>query len=119
MNKVFAAMSQAGLAESNLKTVSVLLEPIREFDPKTGRERLRGYRANNRIQLTLLDPGKAGAFIDSAVEAGANEVAEIAYYLDDPGALRAKALATPYTTPKAGRRPGLRDRPPSFGPPSP
>lgn len=93
MNSVFTAMRGAGLAEHDLKTLSVTLEPIREFDPKNGGERLRGYRASNRIQLTLVDPGTAGAIIDSAVAAGANEVAEIAYYLDDPGALRAKALA--------------------------
>ncbi len=87
-------MRRAGLAEQNLKTVGVSLVPIREFDPKNGRERLRGYRASNRIQLTIVDPGKTGAVIDSAVAAGANDVAEIAYYLDDPGILRAKALAS-------------------------
>ncbi|MGE5598466.1 MAG: SIMPL domain-containing protein [Bacteroidota bacterium] len=93
LSAVLAALRRAGVPGKDLKTVTVSLEPRREYDPKTGREQFRGYRAVQRLEATLTDPAGAGAVLDTAVAAGADTVGGIEYYLSDPAGMRGKALA--------------------------
>jgi len=49
------------------------------------------YRVRNTVVLTLKDPGKAGAFIDLAAEAGANRVESLSFSHDQGEELHAQA----------------------------
>lgn len=93
ISAVLEALESLGIPKEDLQTRAVSLMPLREYNPQDGRERLRGYRALNQIEVTVADPAKAGETLDAAVAAGANTTGEIQFYLDDPAALRAKALA--------------------------
>ena len=67
MRKVIAAIKAAGATE--VKTVSVSLSPrYREGGD------IQSYAASNTVSATVATVGKAGAVIDEAVEAGANQV---------------------------------------------
>jgi uncharacterized protein YggE len=70
MQKVIAALKGAGIDGKDLQTQSVSLEP-RYSD--SGDEIL-GYTAANSVSATLHEIGRAGAVIDAAVAAGANQV---------------------------------------------
>ena len=92
MAKVIAAVRGYGLDAKMLKTVAMTLDPVREYNQKDGREYLRGYRAINRVQLTVIDLRKLGQILDATVAAGANTAGEVSFYLSDAAELHAQAL---------------------------
>lgn len=63
------ALKQAGVDSSDVQTTQVSLWPQTSND---GRE-ITGYQASNSVQVTAA-LGKAGALVDAAVAAGANNV---------------------------------------------
>jgi uncharacterized protein YggE len=52
-----------------------------------------GYLARNTIHVSLDDVTRAGALIDAAVAAGANEVQSVQFSVGDPAPFQKKALA--------------------------
>ncbi len=85
MRKVIAAVKAAG--GSNVQTQSVSLSP--RYDDKNG---VTGYVATNTVGATALDLAKAGALIDAAVAAGANQVYGPSLSVADQQSLYRKAL---------------------------
>jgi uncharacterized protein len=67
MRRVLAALRTAGA--SDLKTQNVSLSP--RLDEQGG---VQAYVATNTVSATIKQLGRAGAVIDAAVEAGANQV---------------------------------------------
>jgi hypothetical protein len=70
MRKVIDALVAAGVARADLQTQQISLQPRYSDD---GGEIL-GYVAQNSVAATLRDLDRAGAVIDAAVAAGANQV---------------------------------------------
>jgi uncharacterized protein YggE len=70
MRKLIAALEAAGIPAAALQTSSVSLDPVRSGDDST----IVGYSASNTVSATVNDLSKAGAVVDAAVAAGANEV---------------------------------------------
>jgi uncharacterized protein len=67
MRRVIAALKTAGA--TNVKTQHVSLSP--RYDE---RNQAQGFTASNSVSATLKEIGRAGAVIDAAVAAGANQV---------------------------------------------
>jgi uncharacterized protein len=67
MRRVIAALKAAGA--TNVKTQHVSLSP--RYDE---RNQAQGFTATNTVSATLKEIGRAGAVIDAAVAAGANQV---------------------------------------------
>ena len=70
MRKLIAALEAAGVAASSLQTSSVSLQPVTSGNDST----IVGYSASNTVSATVSDLSKAGAIVDAAVAAGANQV---------------------------------------------
>ncbi|HYG59169.1 MAG TPA: SIMPL domain-containing protein [Symbiobacteriaceae bacterium] len=87
LNRVVAALMEAGIPREQLQTEQISLNPVYE------RERLVGYEAISTLQVTLRDLSAAGPTIDRAVAAGANNVREVRFELRDPATAEATALA--------------------------
>jgi len=68
MALVIAALKRAGIAEKDLQTQDVSVMP-REND----KGEIGGYYANNSVQALVRKIGSAGAVVDAAVGAGANQ----------------------------------------------
>lgn len=68
--KVIAAVKRAGIAAKDLQTQYVSLSP-RYTDRG---DEILGYTASNTVSAIVRDLGRAGAVIDAAVAAGANNV---------------------------------------------
>ena len=96
MAAVLAALERLNVPKKDVQTRTASLDPLRQYNPKDGRETLRGYRATNRIEVTSADLAKAGAILDAAVEAGANTAGGIQFYLHDGAGQRTDALAEAY-----------------------
>ena len=99
---VVRALKAAAGAGAEVKTSGYSLQPIRvykESQPPT----ITGYEARNSVTVVLSDLTKVGAVIDATAQAGANDVAGIAFTLrqDRPARDRALVEATREAVAKA------------------
>ncbi len=105
MDKVMAAIRAAGIAERDIQTSGINLNPqynYRDNAPPT----ITGYQASNTVSITVRDLSRLGKVLDALVEQGANQVNGPSFEVDKPddaydearvGALRkAQARATTY-----------------------
>ncbi len=79
MQAVFAALREAGVAEADLQTARLNVNPVYANAPsRSGGEyqepRITGYEASNQVSATLRDINTVGAAIDAVFEAGANSL---------------------------------------------
>jgi uncharacterized protein YggE len=89
MTKVVEALKAQGIAEDDIQTVTLSLSPVYNYnrDPAV----LVGYEAVNIVSITIRDLAKAGQTIDAAVDAGATEIGDISFRLEDQAAVEAQA----------------------------
>ena len=93
MERVVAALRQAGIAADRIRTVGYELNPQYAQEDR-GREapRIAAYRAVNRVQVTIDAIDRVGAALDAAIEAGANRASNLFFRLRDPSDARTEAL---------------------------
>ena len=93
MASVVAALRSAGIAAANIRTVGYDLQPVYTRATQDGQPpRIAGYRAVNRLQVTIDALDRVGPALDAAVEAGANRADNLYFQLKDPSAARLEAL---------------------------
>jgi uncharacterized protein len=68
MNRVIAALVNAGVARADIKTQDVSV-----YAQRNDSGSIDGYNASNSVSVTVRRLAKAGATVDAAVAAGANE----------------------------------------------
>ena len=88
MEKVVAALRDAGVAKDDLQTEQVSVYP-RTSDDGTS---IVGYDASNTVRATIHGLDKAGALVDAAVAAGANQVYGPSLTVSDAEAQYAAAM---------------------------
>jgi uncharacterized protein YggE len=91
--KVSAALKAAGVAAADIQTQQVSIDP--RFN-QAGTA-IVGYTATNSVSAAVRDLGRAGAVVDAAVAAGADQVSGPNLTRDDSSALYRQALAAAYT----------------------
>jgi uncharacterized protein YggE len=82
MRKVVDAMRQQGVAARDIQTAQYSLQPV--YDQFEGKSRLRGYRADNQVRVTVRDLARVGGLLDAVVSAGANQIQGIGFRVDKP-----------------------------------
>lgn len=97
MAATVAALRRAGVADRDIQTSSLSLQP--QYRYADGQPpQLIGYQASNQVRVTVRRPAEAGRLIDALVAAGANTVNGPAFRLSDPSAAldeaRTKAVQT-------------------------
>ncbi len=65
--------------EDKVKTTAYQLSPVYEYNEKTRRSELVGYRASNQVLVETGSLEKLGTLIDSGVEAGADRVEGLSF----------------------------------------
>lgn len=116
MNAVVAALKRTGVADRDIQTSAISLQP-RYYDAereaqiraRTTREpyvppaqpeapRIIGYEARNNVQIRVRKLGEMGRIIDILIAEGANQVDGPSFSLDEPRAAldeaRTEAMAT-------------------------
>lgn len=95
MTGVIGAIQGAGIADEDIQTSGINLYPVYEDRSlvRQGEQRqVVGYRASNSVSVTVRDIEKAGAVLDAALVAGANQVSGVQFGLSDTDALITDAL---------------------------
>jgi uncharacterized protein len=87
IRRVIDAVEAAGVDKSDIKTQDVSVSANYADEG-----RIHGYSARNSVLVTIHDLSKAGAILDAASNAGANEVYGPMLSRSDEDALQAKAL---------------------------
>ena len=97
MTATVAALKRAGVADRDIQTASLSLQPQYRYADNQPPV-LTGYQASNRVSVRLRDLARAGAVIDALVAAGANQIDGPSFGIDKPEAAldeaRTQALAT-------------------------
>src|SRR3546814_2147534 len=82
MDKVMSAIRAAGIAERDIQTSGVNLNPqyrYEENQPPT----ITGYEARNTVNITVRDIGELGGIMDALVAVGANQIHGPSFEVDD------------------------------------
>lgn len=75
MTQVMSAMKAAGIAEKDMQTVGLAVQPVYQSDDHPSRKpRQRGYQASNTLSIKVRDLGKLGKIVDDAMAGGANGI---------------------------------------------
>jgi hypothetical protein len=97
MTATVAALKRAGIADRDIQTQSINLQPQYRYGDNQPPV-LTGYQASNRVSVKLRDLAGAGGVIDALVAAGANQIDGPSLSVDHPETAldeaRTKALAT-------------------------
>lgn len=93
MNRVVAALKKAGIADKDIQTSNLSLNPIYADNSRTppdayGQQlpRIIGYSANNNVTVKQRNVAEFGKVIDTLVAAGANQVNGPSFEVDDSDA---------------------------------
>ena len=85
MSRVIAALKRAGIAERDIQTSSINLNPeYRYVENQT--PVLTGYRAGNEVTVKFRDIKETGAILDALVAEGANQINGPMLTIDKPEA---------------------------------
>lgn len=82
MTKVVAAIRAAGIAERDIQTSGVNLNPQYRYAENLP-PAITGYQASNNVNITVRDIGKVGNILDALVATGANQVNGPTFDVDD------------------------------------
>lgn len=84
MSKVMDGLGNIGIGKSSIQTVSYSLTPIYDYkQDQSTPTRIIGYVVRNAIQITLSDFNLVGKALDTAINAGANEVQGVMFTLSN------------------------------------
>ncbi len=98
MQRVIAAIEEAGVPEVRIQTAGLSLHPVySQPDPRRqGLQqedpRIIGFRASNVVRVQVDQPGTIASVIDAGLGAGANQLQGISFELADDTLQRAEAL---------------------------
>jgi uncharacterized protein len=73
MDRVIAALKRAGVADRDIQTATIQLNPQYRYGenvPPT----ITGYQATNSVSVRFRDVAKSGAILDALVREGANQI---------------------------------------------
>lgn len=85
MNAVIASLKKAGIAQKDIQTSNLNLNPQYRYVENQA-PILVGYQVSNQVTVRVLDLKKLGAAVDATVNAGANQVHGISFGLQDASA---------------------------------
>lgn len=81
VNQITKKMKALGVEEKNIKTVNYSVNP--NYDYTGGSQRINGYMVNADVQVKIKPVDKANQAIDAATKAGATNVGNVQFVLDD------------------------------------
>jgi uncharacterized protein YggE len=91
MNATIAAVKKDGVADKDIITVDVSLNPVYDYGSGGSVPRLVGQSFSDTVKVTVHDLTKLGAVIDDSIAAGATMIQGVGFRLNDPKTVEAQA----------------------------
>ncbi|MEZ5938816.1 MAG: SIMPL domain-containing protein [Hyphomonadaceae bacterium] len=85
MNGVFKAVKAAGVADKDMQTSNLSLNPVYDYSNRNnGKPRLTGYNASNQLTIVVRNLDSLGKTLDAVVKAGGNTINGVSFGVDKP-----------------------------------
>jgi uncharacterized protein len=101
MTRVIAALKKLGVADKDIQTTTVSLQPAYDYSTQRNPPRITGYTLANGVAVTVRNLDQAGAVIDHSLAAGATSLDGVAFRVDDPARAQKQARTDAMTQAKA------------------
>ncbi len=101
MTKVIAALKALGIADKDLQTSNVSLQPTYDYQNGMNPPRITGFQMSNSVTVTVRDLDKLGDAIDNSLTAGATSLDGVAFRVNDQTAAEAQARKAAMTEARA------------------
>jgi hypothetical protein len=96
---VIDALVAAGVDRSRIRTTNLSVQP--QYEHREGRTpQIVGYHASNSVTVTADRSADVGTMLQAALDAGANQVMQLAYTVSKPGKARDEGLAAAFADAK-------------------
>ncbi len=93
MQAVIDALTAAGVEEKDIQTSSYYVSVVQNYDASGNPSEVTNFQVQNMVNVVVRDIDTVGPILDGAVEAGANTVYGVNFYLDDSSAASTQARA--------------------------
>lgn len=92
MDGVYAALAGAGIAERDMQTSNLSLQPRYDYSNRDGSPpEVVGYTASNQVTVKVRDLDNLGTTMDTIVAQGGNTISGLNFGLEDPSDARDEA----------------------------
>jgi hypothetical protein len=91
MQGVVEALRAAGVAERDIRTTTLSLQPVYDYRTNGSVPKITGYELRNGVVATVRDLEKLADAVDGALAAGGTTLDGIAFRVDDPSGAEAQA----------------------------
>ncbi|MEO8230491.1 MAG: SIMPL domain-containing protein [Chloroflexota bacterium] len=91
MSKVVAALKKLGIADADIQTTILSLQPVYDYSTNTNPPRLTGYQLQNAVAVTVRNLDTVGDAIDDSLAAGATTFDGVSFRVQDPARAEAQA----------------------------
>jgi len=93
MNEVVASLKKNGINEKDITTSAYNLNPVYDYSKPVSGGVLQGYELTQNVDVKIHDLSKVGDIIKASTDAGANQVGNINFTIDDMEVVKAEARA--------------------------
>lgn len=91
--KVTEFLKKQKIDDKDIKTISYNIYPQYEYPRYDGAPKIKGYQVSQTIEVKVRDLDKVSSILDGIVTAGANQVGNLDFKIDNPEKLKAEARA--------------------------
>lgn len=91
MTAVIASIKELGIADGDIQTTILSLQPVYDYSTNSSTPRLTGYNLSNGIAVTIRDLDVIGDAVDGALAAGATTMDGITFRVEDQVAAERQA----------------------------
>ncbi len=100
---VIEAFEAAGIAPEDIQTDYFSVNILRDYSENADPTEITGFEIINQLRVTVRDTDQLGELLDAAVNAGANSIYGVQFFVDDPRPFsgEARTLAVEDATDKA------------------
>ena len=88
---VIKTITEFGIPKKDIETIRYQVTPMMDYS-KPGGPVITGYQVSNAVNVKERDLTKVGQLIDVGVKAGANNVQDVAFTIEEPSPIRSRAL---------------------------
>lgn len=82
-------LKKQGIDDADIKTVNYNIYP--QYDYSSGKSTVTGYQVTQTIEVKVRDLTKVGDILNGVVAAGANQIGQVQFTVDDPQKLQDEA----------------------------
>src|SRR5262249_9769793 len=91
MTQVIDAVKKLGIADKDIQTTTISLQPTYDYTNNGNPPRITGYSFSNGIAVTVRNLDQTGDVIDDSLAAGATSLDGVAFRVADPAAAESRA----------------------------